>query len=266
MSRFRITAWPAAQLPEPLVWQGDHQLSSDGTITCYLRDHPVALPQEAFLRGLTAVDADDRDAVVEFLNAHGTIYLGPKLNGWFDFRERYLLDPRASEAANWRAIARDLNRAGPAVWPVSAAIEDLRISQALVEHWRRSESNEDVRPAWRTAGYRTRTVEQAWRDWSMVMNRSLDPFAPQVVPHTNTRREPLGLPPVTLSSGLAVQLFNAVVEGLPPLMCANETCRLPFIRQQGRAEAEQYKTRGVAYCSKSCARSQAQREWRRRQR
>jgi hypothetical protein len=54
---------------------------------------------------------------------------------------------------------------------------------------------------------------------------------------------------------------------LPPVKtCANEACRKEFRWQEGRSESDQYRAKGVIYCSNLCARAQYQREKRRRDR
>jgi hypothetical protein len=63
-----------------------------------------------------------------------------------------------------------------------------------------------------------------------------------------------------------LELYNHIVEGATYRTCANESCQRTFVRQKGRAEHGQHRTKGLKYCSASCARAQAQREFRRRRR
>ena len=71
----------------------------------------------------------------------------------------------------------------------------------------------------------------------------------------------------TVYSVAFLQLYNHLVEGAAVHQCANERCGRAFVRQRGRAEYGQHRTTGVKYCSRECARAQAQRElrWRRKQ-
>jgi hypothetical protein len=68
----------------------------------------------------------------------------------------------------------------------------------------------------------------------------------------------------TIYSVSFLQMYNHLAENAEFRRCANETCRLSFVRQRGRAEFGQNRTTGVKYCSRECARAQAQRNLRRR--
>lgn len=78
--------------------------------------------------------------------------------------------------------------------------------------------------------------------------------------------------PRWLFQACAVQMFNALAEGLPFHQCEN--CGRSFVRQRGRVSAEteaaptrrNYRTEGVRFCDKNCARAKAQRDLRRRRR
>ena len=69
-----------------------------------------------------------------------------------------------------------------------------------------------------------------------------------------------------LYSICCLEIYNHLVEQTSYRRCRNERCGRLFVRQVGRAKFGQYRTRGVLYCSASCARAQAQRELRRRRR
>lgn len=71
--------------------------------------------------------------------------------------------------------------------------------------------------------------------------------------------------PDTLHGTLA-QLLRFAAHGTPTRRCGNETCGRLFGHQQGRAETGRSRSVGVKYCTPRCARAQASREWRRRQR
>jgi hypothetical protein len=72
---------------------------------------------------------------------------------------------------------------------------------------------------------------------------------------------------VPLVSTLAMQLFNHIAENAMYRTCAMETCGARFVTQRGRALQGQHKREGnVLYCSDLCARAQASRNYRARQR
>ncbi len=70
--------------------------------------------------------------------------------------------------------------------------------------------------------------------------------------------------PASLTCALALQLYNVIVEHAPIHRCGNERCRRYFQRQSGRTRKGTTRSTGVLYCSRSCARNQADRERRRR--
>lgn len=61
-----------------------------------------------------------------------------------------------------------------------------------------------------------------------------------------------------------LELFNHVSEEALYKDCANEVCQRPFVRQIGRSRYGQRRRTGVRFCSHTCARAQAQRDYRRR--
>lgn len=96
--------------------------------------------------------------------------------------------------------------------------------------------------------------------------QALGRFEVWAPPHASTVTPAHAPPPVRLYQVCALELYNHICEQATYRICANETCRRKFVRQEGRAEHGQHRTKGVKYCSMECARAQAQRAHRRRQR
>jgi hypothetical protein len=69
---------------------------------------------------------------------------------------------------------------------------------------------------------------------------------------------------VTAYSAMMLEIVNDIATGTAWRRCANETYPNLFARQQGRAEYDQNRTKGVRYCSNLCAKAQVERERRRR--
>jgi hypothetical protein len=68
-------------------------------------------------------------------------------------------------------------------------------------------------------------------------------------------------------SAVSRQLYNHVIQRAQFRECANETCNQIFVRQvRGGVAKYSPNQEGVKFCSRSCARAQAQRQYRRRKR
>jgi hypothetical protein len=98
-----------------------------------------------------------------------------------------------------------------------------------------------------------------------VLDAALKPFHVRTQLNIGNIIE-LQKPRPSLYSALCLQLTNHISENSKYDYCGNETCNNLFVRQRGRAKFNQYRNEGVIYCSNDCAKAQAQREYRRRER
>ena len=258
---FRITTWPGVVLPVPPVMKGPVELAGDYLV--YGR--PLAestLAEELAIRGLLAVVPQDRESVAAFVREHGAIGRTAADSG-------LLLEVNEPERApkpkgvHWGHVAAHLWQA-----------------QLLASHVVAHLAGEYVHPVWeqfgvanrqvkkRTAAQREAEEQLAWGSFQSALNKGLQWYHARVelviaIP-TLTPLPMSGIVPIGLYSGLCLQILNLLVEGIPSHQCANTKCSQRFIRQQGRAEAGQYRTTGVDYCSLRCARNQMQRNYRNR--
>ena len=99
-----------------------------------------------------------------------------------------------------------------------------------------------------------------WEVFLECVNAALSAFQVHVVQEED---RPFALPCLTAYSVAVLQLYNDLATGATYRVCASETCDVVFTGQRGTAVHYQ-RTSGTKYCTKKCARAQAERERRRR--
>jgi hypothetical protein len=261
VERFRITTWPGVVVPVPPVTKMEVDLKGD----YFVYGRPITespMPPELAIRGLLAVDLQDRELVVAFLREHGAISVTAK-------DSKLLLDvteperPPGAKGVYWLHAAAHL-------WQ----------TQLLASHVLAHLGGEYVHPVWeqfglanpqpgkRPALQREAEEQLAWANFQSALNSALEWYHARVelvIALPTLDPVPVsGLAPIGLYSGLCLQILNILTEAIPAHRCANTKCGQRFIRQQGRAEAGQYRTSGVDYCSLRCAGNQMQRNYRAR--
>jgi len=301
VSQFRITLWPGQRQPHPTMLRRSYYLTREGHLrpepspqpgweTQWERWHKLRPREDVLEAGeiyleLLELDLDDTEAIVAFCNRWGPLaisYGDPRYgllrdvpDFWPDVRHRLRGTQPAKHAQR--------KRPGTTAVPEAESLDEFRYGARCLH---------DLTTAWTSIRNNTDLTEIAWRSFSPefiprhgrsplgelinvfegMLTRGLSPFYPQV--HLQTGNDqPLRARDewstggtVPLYATCCLELYNHLAEKATHSHCANDKCQRLYVRQTGRAEHGQHRSRGTRYCSAHCARAQAQRNLRARRR
>lgn len=295
--RFLITPLPDSTVYDLPIYRvgNDVRLSEDGEWIEWNvswsffddDDRPLHLPDEAYLREAHDIDLHDPEALLAFVIEHGS----PGAMDWSDLG--------ADDEASWwrmtngvgrveeRVLGR-LHRDAVAGVTDSLAtrfflhVDEIAMRLAVVRNctaiWNAYDPAkeridvEQIGPwygGWHAEDRfrhtaRPKTARDAAAYLGSTLTFALRPFSPTVL-FEGIGWERAVDERVHSYTGFMRQLYNHMTERARYSICANEPCRRHFVRKRtGTVVAEQGRTSGRDYCSRSCQTSQNQRDYRRR--
>ena len=250
-----------------------------------LRSRDEVLEAGEIYLELHELNLDDTTAIVAFANRWGPLAISYG-------RPRYQL---LTDVPDFHGIRRQLERTRPAkhaqrklpgttAVPESESLDEFRFgARCLRDLTRASQSIQQgadmTATDWEVLGPDRPTNQATHRhnspshDFEAILTRGLSPFHPQV--HLERERSGTPVPDrkewtsggtVPLYATCCLELYNHLAQNATYRYCANQTCQRLYVRQTGRAEHGQHRQHGTLYCSTHCARAQAQRNYRTRQR
>lgn len=286
------------RLPHPAIRRSAHRLTRDGILRPLpdralrrngdaewhrwgsLRERDSVLEAGEIYLELIELDLEAEDAILTFVNRWGPL----AISYGADYR---LLPPLPGfrEAKQQLAQSRPPKKGPPKRQgfppvPRDETLAEFRFGarciRDLTRAWQHLKDGTEAQPTPRSS-FQADTAPDTQADHflQVMLNRGLSPFQPYIQLHPlptsasrvpPTPRSPWVAGTVPLYATCCLELYNHIVDHASYLICSNEKCGRTFVRQTGRAEHSQYRSRGLKYCSRECARAQAQRALRARRR
>lgn len=266
-SSFRIRAWPEHHIEVPQV-RRHHVTNVDAQVLEFqfgdLR--PAALPAEFFLRELADLDELNVNELVVFSQEWGSVaHLGEDPLAFLPTAKYSITKPYVSYTEAAAAITTKYSqRVGTRLIAVPILQLHVQILKALTRQWLHQSSGGSGSgvATWEGTPFEPATDTQAWKLFFEHLDHGLQHFSAHVS-SPDIDWEP---PQANLYMACCLQIFNHIAERATYRTCANETCRRAFSQQRGRRTTGSPRTRGVRYCSPTCAKAQAQRDYYSRER
>lgn len=273
MSLLHITTWPGATVPVPRITVQESVTLEDREFLLFSGGSEfIEIPDELYLRELRELDLGSVDEILEFSKKYGQ--LGSP--DWYDLINGNPLNPELSEidkhVKRKKKLVKEVNR----VFHIDEFVLHAALLRDMTRAWEMHTGQlsfqsfkEKLENNWLLLGNKNK--ETAVISLFHTLNNGLYPFRVRVEARVKSDIPAppellnFGAPIPSLYSVLCLQLANHINEEAEYKSCQNETCGRLFVRQRGFAKFGQYKTEGVSYCAPLCARAQAQRALRRRQ-
>ena len=224
-----IAAWPTGPLTLPRYLRRQYRYAADRTLFVAEADDGEGVATGETVLRLAEVPLDDPGALLGFVNAVGTIGMSEDAESQTIAEFMLVVEAVRDAVTAWRVLQGDDELQGEIFWhlPRLRGVPADELPEAAAEFL------------------------------TVVLDTGLAAVRPRVSLVMNGDHEP-PLLDLTLYALCCCELFNHVVSGADFRVCANEACERLFVRD------DTAKRRGVLYCSRTCARAQAQREFRRR--
>jgi hypothetical protein len=277
--RFRPTLWPGSVIPlTPLrpVAPRNVEVKGEWIVWEPLTLAPCKeLPPDFYLRELMSIEPSDLEGAAELMRTHGRLFdfnqedLDEEDRGDLSHVPEHPPLELGEEGFHADDVKRHLERAQSSIktWlalQTDGGLEE-RLDTELTEEYFQAWVKVNTEIGWRTGlnreDFRKFMHAEFINELESTLNAALSGISVGISFRDQRHHRSL-----TIYSASFLQLYNHMAEGATIRYCANEPCGRAFVRQRGRARFEQHRTEGVKYCSRECARAQAQRKLRRRKR